>query len=260
MHILLAIQFALSASLPAHASPGADLAELKKLNPHRIHRGVPQAPRIPDSAYIEALSGGVVSGIEGVEGVAAAKGWGVMVMQHPIEQIWATVNDETIQPGVMPVSHSFVIQGKRWQPERKVFQFMPLPFPISDRWWMTQVHFSSKLYTESEGRIWEMYWSDRTHLDTPPEQVKDIAEDGVPVAWSRGAWMLIQLDEQTTLVEYYVWSDPGGLLPAGPASKFAAGAVEETLAAMDMLSAKTGKKALATGRVKAPDSSPVSFP
>ncbi len=258
MHILLPLWTVFSLGLPVHASPSAELAELKTLNPHRIHRGVPQAPSIPDSAYIEALTGGVVSGIEGVEGVPVAKGWGVMLMRHPIEQIWAVVNDETIQPGVMPVSHSLVIEGKRWQPERKVFQFMPLPFPISDRWWMTQVHFSSKLYTESSGQIWEMYWTDRTHLDTPTARVKLITEDGVPVAWSRGAWMLIQIDEQNTLVEYYVWSDPGGLLPAALASKFAAGAVEDTLAAMDMLAAKNGKKAIAEGQVKAPDGSPIS--
>jgi hypothetical protein len=44
--------------------------------------------------------------------------------------------------------------------------------------------------------------------------------------------MLIDLGEGKTLVEYYVWSDPGGMLPPGPASRFAGGAVKDTLIAM----------------------------
>lgn len=260
MHFWISLLAPLLFGAEVTASPSAQLAELQSLAQHRVHRGVPQAPKIPESAYLKALSGEVVSGIEGVEGVAAAKGWGLMLMKLPVEQVWATVNDETIQPGVMPVSHSLVIGGERWQEERMVFQYMPLPFPISDRWWMTQVHFSSKFYTASEGRFWEMYWTDKTHIVKPPTQVETLVEDGIPVAWSRGAWLLIEIDEQTTLVEYYVWSDPGGLLPAGPASKFAAGAVEDTLEAMNMLAVKTGKQALASGRIKAPDGSPVSTP
>ncbi len=258
MHTWLSPVFLLLSGWQANASPSTQLAELKLLDQHRVHRGVREAPKIPESAYLKALSGEVVSGIEGVEGVAAAKGWGLMLMHLPVEQVWATVNDETIQPGVMPVSHSLVIAGERWQEERTVFQYMPLPFPISDRWWMTQIHFSSSFYTASGGRFWEMYWTDKTHIHTPPSKIEALIEDGIPVAWSLGAWLLIKIDEQNTLVEYYVWTDPGGLLPAGPASKFAAGAVEDTLEAMNKLALQTGRQALAGGRVTAPDGSPVS--
>ena len=41
------------------------------------------------------------------------------------------------------------------------------------------------------------------------------------------------LDEQHTLAEYHSWVDPGGSIPAGPASQFATGSIEDTFAQME---------------------------
>ena len=212
-------------------------AEVRVLETHRVLRGAPEAPRIPSTAYRQALAGETVSGIEGVEGVSSAKGWGVKVLNLPVEVVWAAVNDEMSQPGRLPVSYSAIVGGTPHQAERLVFQYMPLPWPLSDRWWITRIHFSEQLYEQSRGRMWEMYWEDE--MDFFPGgygEAEAMADTGHPVAWTRGAWLLIPLSDGRTLVEYYVWSDPGGRVPAGPASRFATGAVEETLNEITRLS------------------------
>ena len=39
-----------------------------------------------------------------------------------------------------------------------------------------------------------------------------IAESSTPVAWSRGAWLLAPMGGDCTWLEYFAWSDPGGVL------------------------------------------------
>jgi len=235
------------------AAPAEWEVRVREVDAYRSAREAPAAPRIPSNAYAMALDGEIASGIIGVEGNPAAKGWGLMVMDLPVENLWATVNDEEQQGGEMPVSVSVLLEGKRWQEKRVVFQYLPLPFPISDRWWATRLHYAENLFSVSGGTMWEMYFEDLTPTIQLPPQYAEMVDGAVGVAFTHGAWLLIPLDEKHTLVEYYVWSDPGGLLPAGPASKFAAGAVVETLETMERLGKIYGAQGVKSGRVKRPD-------
>ena len=237
----------------ALAAPAEWEARVRAMDEHRASREAPDAPVIPKSAYSEALNGETVSGLVGVDGNPAAKGWGLKVLDLPIEQVWATVNDEGQQGGEKPVSVSVLLEGGRWQEGRVVFQYMPLPFPISDRWWATRLHYASELFSVSNGTMWEMYWDDLTPTIQLPPPFAEMVEDAVGLAFTHGAWLLVPLDGSHTLVEYYVWSDPGGLLPAGPASRFAAGAVVDTLDTMERLARIHGSQGVKSGRVKRPD-------
>lgn len=58
------------------------------------------------------------------------------------------------------------------------------------------------------------------------------------VPFTEGGWLLADLGGGRTLVEYYAGSDPGGSIPAGLASRFAAGGIEDTIAAMAGLARK----------------------
>ncbi len=239
----------------AQAAPAQWEARVRAMDEFRGSREAPDAPAIPKSAYTRALNGETVSGLVGVEGNPAAKGWGLKVVDLPIGEVWATVNDEEQQGGEMPVSVSVLLEGKRWQEERVVFQYMPLPFPISDRWWATRLHYAADLFSVSSGTMWEMYWDDLTPtIQLPPEYAK-MVEDAVGLTLNHGAWLLVPLDEHHTFIEYYVWSNPGGWLPAGPASHFAAGAVVDTLDTMERLAKIYGSQGVKSGRVKRPDGS-----
>lgn len=154
------------------------------------------------------------------------------------------------------MSVSAVIGGRPHSHGRRVFEYLPLPLIVSDRWWVVDMHMNRGLYEASDGVIWELAWTDATSADaltgTP---FAEVAAGGVPVAWTRGSWLLYRIDERRTLVEYTSWSDPGGSLPAGPATRFGGGAVKDTLRAVAALADE------AHGRPKAgfvrPDGTPL---
>jgi hypothetical protein len=226
-HLLLAL-CCFSLSGPALADVQGTVDSLAAF---RVKRMAKEAPVIPASAYSQAESGELVAGLEGVDGVSAAKGWGVAVYDIPIESVWKALNDEAVFADRLPVSYSEVIAGKPKRDNRYLFQYMPLPM-VDDRWWVTQMQHNGDLYKASAGKIWEMAWTDATDETHLQPQHLSMVRGAQAVDWTHGSWMLIDLGEGKTLVEYYVWSHPGGMLPPGPASRFAGGAVKETLEAM----------------------------
>ena len=210
------------------------------------------APAIPQGTYAKAEAGELVSGLEGVDGVSAAKGWGVAVFDIPIEYVWKAVNDEGSYAGRLPVSHSEVVAGRIKHDNRYLFQYMPLPM-VDDRWWVTQMRHNAALYKASGGKIWEQAWTDATDTSRLKPSHLSMVESAQAVEWTHGSWFLIDLGNGQTLVEYYVWSHPGGMLPPGPASKFAGGAVKDTLKAMRELSLEHQRGTAAGGGFVRPD-------
>lgn len=233
------------------ADHSATLDELKPL------RGLRKAaaPTIPTAAYSKALNGEIVTGVQVVEGVDAGKAWGVTKLKVSASAVWKAVTSEEVFEDYMPVDHSDVVGGRKHADGRFIFQYMPLPL-VDDRWWITKMNHNTALYTESGGRMMEVYWSDAMdRTDLLNEKQQDLVDDGYPVDFTKGSWLVIDLGGGESLVEYFVWSDPGGSLPAGPASQFAGGAVDDTMKAITKLARKH-----AAGSAKGyyyPDGTPV---
>ncbi len=235
---LLGLGLWLGLSGSARADEADDIhAKLAELSGQRM---VKSAPKVSATQIRKALAGEKVKGIEAVDGVPAAKGYGLAVYNLPIEKLWLAVVDADEHESAMPVKESRKIQGKRCGDSHVIFQYMELPV-VDDRWWATRIRFNSALYTASGGKLWELSFADE-HKNAELIAGIDPAlkGDGVPIAWTKGSWTFLSLDSNRTLVQYYVWSDPGGSIPAGPASKFSAGAVVDTLNAVEEL-ARAGK-------------------
>ncbi len=231
----------------------SDLSTITEVMAHRDARMANGAPIVPQSAYEDALAGERVARISRVVGVGAAKAWGVAVVDAPVETVWMVVNDESALGEHLPVSTAQVVDGTSGTAPRRVFEYLPLPI-ISDRWWMSDVSHNGQLYTATEGRAWEQVWTDATG-EPVPNDLAATAEGGIPVAWTTGSWLLISLPSGKTLVEYYVWTDPGGSLPAGPATRFASGAVKDTLKAVQNLTPSAGS--WSRDRYVRPDGTPL---
>ena len=239
-------------ALPVLANSATVMADLAKWRPHRLGT---TAPAIPVAAYTAALNGDVTSGIEAVEGVKAAKGYGVSVVNVPIATLWKAVTDEDHHANALPISRSLTIAGQPRTPDHTIFQYMKVPI-LTDRWWVVRIRYNAALYAASNGRAWELVWDDR--LDEPAITGKvdaSLTEDGMPIAWSKGAWLLIDLGDGRTLVEYHTWSDPGGSVPAGPASRFAAGEVKNNLKSIAQFA--RAHTPSCSGRYVRPDGSPL---
>ncbi len=202
------------------------MADLNRWRPHRMSKSI---PTIPAAAYRAALNGEVTSGIEVVEDIKAAKGYGVAVIDVPIATLWKAVTDEDHHANALPISQSQTIDGRPRSPDHTIFQYMDIPL-LTDRWWVVRIRYNSGLYSTSGGRAWELVWEDRLKEASLTSRLNaERIADGMPIAWSRGAWLLVDLGQGRTLVEYHTWSDPGGSVPAGPASRFAAGEVKSNL-------------------------------
>lgn len=243
----------LFAAAEARADEAADL--LATLSSTQAQRMVRTAPKITPAQVSQALAGQRVKGIEVVEGVSAAKGYGLAVVNLPVEKLWGAIIDADLHENAMPLKESRKLQGKRCANNHLIFQYIDLPV-ISDRWWVTRIKYNASLYTSSGGKVWELGFED-VHKDQALLDGVDPAlkGDGLPIAWTKGSWTMIPLSPTRTFVQYYVWSDPGGSIPAGPASKFSAGAVEDALKGVESL-ARAGQSNCGGSAIR-PDGTPL---
>ena len=140
------------------------------------------------------------------------KGFGVVVVELPVEVLWRAINDEDAHDtkGYLPLSRSEIVGGTPRGPARQVFQAgekMGL-----GRWWITRTTMSGELFEESEGRLWEVTWqTDAEALEQKHAPVDD-PPDLSPIEWSRGAWLLVPLGDSCTALEHFTWSEPGGFV------------------------------------------------
>jgi hypothetical protein len=210
----------------ASATP-ADVVAV--IDAHRAGREAVSPPRIPSSAYERALGGALVASVDTGSGAVGAA-WGVVAMNEPIERVWMAVNDEVGLERHLPTQTAAVLVGSDHGAPRTLYEYLPLPV-VQDRWWVVEVEHSEGLFHDSDGRLWEQSWRDLRGFDVAGTRVATEAAGGARVARTEGAWLLVAVEPNLTLVEYYVRTDPGGAIPA-VVTRFADGAVRDTLRAV----------------------------
>jgi len=214
----------------AGATPATDLmADLDVWKPSRLSQ---TAPKITLEQISDAFNGEIISGVEVVENIKAGKGYAVGVIDAPIEVVWRGVVDVDHHADYLAVTVSKTIRGTPRLDKHHLFQYLDVPI-FSDRWWVVQMSFNSELYKKSDGRAWEITWIDRQQ-DKPLLASLDptLIDSGVPIRWAKGAWYLVDLGANRTFVEYHNWTDPGGRVPVGPATRFASGEVKDNMQRM----------------------------
>jgi hypothetical protein len=145
----------------AHAVSGAEVAA--QLESLKAHRGIETAPQIPASAYQQALDGRIAKGIEVVENIKAAKGYGVAVFDIPIAELWKAIADESHHAGATSVSISEVISGNPRTHDHVIFQYLDIPM-LSDRWTPPPLDGSgsSPGRTRTPTLPWSARWTSRS--------------------------------------------------------------------------------------------------
>lgn len=218
----------------------AKVAEIAPLRAQRLYRG---APPIPASAYAQIAEGAVVTGLVDVPGHAAKKAWGVGVVDVGIDALWAALNDEQQQVGDGALSYARVLRGAPCADGREVLMVMDIPV-VSDRWYINHNRYNQAVASASGGRVRELFWDLSEHPEALPipESARPLLQDAVYVPSNTGSWWLIALDDNHTILEYSSWSDPGGNIPAGPATSFVAGTIEDSFEAVARV-AKSGRSA-----------------
>lgn len=230
------------------------VAQAMPLEDLRPLREGANAPALEASVYDRATAGETVTGIAFVDGVAAGRAWGVTVMDLDVVSVWMAINDNDGYVGQLAnLTASQVIAGPAHGHGRLLFQRMDVPV-VRDRWWVVRESHNGELFRASEGAAWEVSWRSVAQPSLDGD-VAALTAGGQSVEWTEGAWLLVPLGPDRTLVEYYAWSDPGGSLPAGPASRFATGAVSSLLSDMEAF-ARGKRTASRVGYVR-PDQTPL---
>jgi len=221
------------------ATPGQVLERLAEVAPLRDSRLAEWAAPIDASDYERAAEGHVTTGVIAVEGEKARQAYGVGVLEVSIALLWAAINDDDGKARKTSLAYAELLSGEPCRTPRKVFQYLPVPV-FTDRWWVSHFSHNVPLSEATGGRVREMTWDSRGVPETPTSPTAaEWAAQGIPVAWTKGAWWLVDLDGGSTWVEYQTWSDPGGKLPAGTVSRLSAGGISDTLQTIEEL-AKEG--------------------
>jgi len=188
------------------------------------------APVVPMDSWQAAASGEIVTGVRTVPGHRASIGWGIAVVHVPIDRMWAALNEELHHKELLGLSHVELVRGRACENRRRVLMVLPLPI-VNDRWWVVENRYNQRLAAASGNRVRELTWK-RVALsgeDALSDYAREAVTGAVEVTFNQGAWLLAELNPTKTLAEYHSWSDPGGSLPAGPASRFASRTIDATI-------------------------------
>lgn len=143
-------------------------------------------------------------------------GLGVLLIEAPIGDVWKAVNDEEHHSldGHLPIECSRVIEGEARASSRVLFQCFHR-WGIG-RWWVTKAEINGELYRESDRTLWEVFWHDQLErFDAAELPVQEMVPNDPPLRESHGAWLLLELAERCTVLEYFTETDPGGALKLG---------------------------------------------
>ena len=208
------------------------LAEVEQLRAYRMARS---APALTEQEHRDVAAGKVVTGLVSVDGHRAKKAYGAAVFDVPIGKLWSALNDDQAQVAYTDIGYSELLSGEPCSSGRQVFEFLPLPV-VTDRWWITNIRLNTGLMRASEGRVREFAWqSSDDYSVLRSTEGRSMADKGMPVTFNRGGWFLVDLDGERTLAEYFVWTDPGGSIPASSATLFAGSSIRKAFDDMERL-------------------------
>lgn len=145
-----------------------------------------------------------------------SRGFAVMAAPLSVERLWMALNDEAhhaLDGDYLPVKYSEVIGGTPRGASRLLFQyFHRMGF---GRWWVSRVSMNRELYERSGGAFWELFWEDGMD-EVDPEQppMSRVSGKMAPMRGSKGAWLLVPIAPNCTLVEHFNWAEPGGMARA----------------------------------------------
>ena len=203
----------------------------------RAKRMSVRTPDISSDAYAKAADGKIETGLQSVPGQSARLGWGITVIDAPVDEVWSAVRAFSDKTDLGGVSFSQVQTGASCQDDRLIFQYLPISIPlVSDRWWVSHIRHNEALAAATDGRVQELSYqatADESRIRTP--EARDLAAQATPISFSQGGWLLVDVGGGATYVEYHALSDPGGSLSAGLASSFASGAITDNLEAIERI-------------------------
>jgi len=152
---------------------------------------------------------------------------GLQVMDHPKEQVWVAARDwhesaleEMIEADLGPTAD----HHDRW------YQYLDLPVPFADRHWVIEVWDNHAVPEATGGAAWEHPWElteggealalEAVREGRIPGMDEARFERAVYTPVNRGAWAVLSLGDDETLLVYHVTTVVGGNIPDGLVARY----------------------------------------
>ncbi|HCP45504.1 MAG TPA: hypothetical protein DIU15_05660 [Deltaproteobacteria bacterium] len=145
---------------------------------------------------------------------------GLLVCEASRDALWLALRDPHLD-AVKDLTEVRLSEEGQWP--TVWYQFFHTPGPFADRHWVLSVDDNLALARSSENRLWEHYW---TLAAEGPQTAADAVEKGqvpgvdsamvskaVYVPFNEGAWLVMALSENRTLLGYTVRASVGGRIP-----------------------------------------------
>ncbi len=224
-----------------------------------LAQSVPDAGRLASDAHPSRLeqsapqhSGALYADLKRpAVGTAAGRGevWAVAVVPAPVEAVWMALNSPDELAGAWgSLVRSDVLEGDPRRSGRVIVQVADLPL-VRDRYWVVEQVHGRSAWEASGGAVWEIAWraADR-----------GVEVDAELVPGTRGGWLLVPVDEDRTLVEYFARSDSGGGVAGAVATSLAARAARGLLE--DLTALARSKQGGPTAGYVTPAGEPLEVP
>lgn len=182
-----------------------------------------ELPLLSDSDYERLGEGGVVSHRQSMDingHVAVQRVSAFVVVPAPRLRVWVATlgSGERHSSRLTEVPVSMNGAGSAtW------YQRLDLPWPFKNRHWLINTEKNTALAEEADDLVWEHRWclatdsidEARAILNAAELMPKDTAvfDNALYLTINQGAWVMMPLDQERTLVVVYATAELGGRLP-----------------------------------------------
>lgn len=165
-------------------------------------------------------------GADGVQRVDSAA-W----MPLDAWRIWLAIHDDQHNDLNAGLDEEVVSLGDKGT--KVLYQSVDLPIPFVDRFWVIQIANNPEIYEASGNRVLERTWTLHPEgRDVLSPALRDESKDMVWTPVNNGAWLVIPIGDQSSLVLYRVESDVGGIVPDVFVGRFTASRVDDLMRRM----------------------------
>jgi len=129
------------------------------------------------------------------------------------------------------------------------FTYLPLPWPMRDRYWVTDTHPAPRVSELTAGRVWQIRWalaangSHLAHDAVDRGLASGLSEERLSQAIylpeNTGAWTLFCCAESQTLLVFQSYLDLGGWIPESVSLRSARGQLDDLLLRVAEASTRT---------------------
>ena len=212
----LFLSIALAADLDSAPSP----ADLQAALTAALALGHPVDVALDAHDCERLAQGEVVKRLVGAD--KAPRVTGAIWVKAPPEALWIAVQDNAHR-AVLPEGAVLTRLPGDSQKRRLNYNQMPLPWPMADRQWVSEVVPDAALYEASGHRVWARTWD-----LLPPSLAPSPDPEAVWMEANEGGWMFVEADGGTLAV-IDIRTDAGGALPASLTTRWGLGTIEGSL-------------------------------